>query len=200
MNPAKPSGKCDYFWWAGPALTTPSSDTPLLSSLLLSSPLTAASGLALVMIQSVGFCRHVEWKTKTDCKSSRMASPCGHSMCKRQCRENGGCMAKGHVLKDNPQRAIPSHNSRQPLTTPLPVSQWCANLSCLSTTSTTAISPTSTVTWPASISSMTSGDDGDIVIQGQTLGLFHICPLFSTSNMSQSITCMNRRGLKMRRG
>ena len=72
-------------------------------------------------------------------------------------------MATGHVLKDNPQRAIPACNSGQPLTATLPVSQWHADLLDLSTASATAISPTFSITQPASISSMTSGDDGDIV-------------------------------------
>lgn len=73
--------------------------------------------------------------------------------------------AKGTAekMEDNPQRAIPARNSGQLLPAPLPVSQWCADLPRLSTTSATAIPHTSSITQPASISSMTSGDDGDIV-------------------------------------
>jgi len=113
---AKPSGKCDYFRWAGTRhhytiLWHPHCHLPCccLPHLLL--PLDWHWSWSNLL----DFCRHVEWKTKTDCKCSRKWHlPCGHSMCKRPVqRKMEDAWPKVMSSRDNPQRAIPSHNSGQ---------------------------------------------------------------------------------------
>ena len=109
------SGCCDYFHWAEPSLNASPSNSQAPSDSPSPSPSASvhdvsAPTASLARAVQVDVCAHADHHTKVRCKSTRVLPTCGRAMCRKHCKENGGCLGKLHAVEGS-LNAVPARIS-----------------------------------------------------------------------------------------
>lgn len=103
-----------------PSLNASSSNSQALSD---SPPSTASSHdvpaltVSFARTVQIGVCTHTDRRTNVRCKSTRVLPTCGRAMCRKHCKENGGCLGKLHAVEGS-LNSIPARITGMPLPPP----------------------------------------------------------------------------------